>query len=433
VDSKDQRQACIIRTGQGEDITRHNINVGGNNIEELFVGIDISKDFFDVCIKDVRNNPLFADKRYEQNQNGFNKFDIDLKPFWKLSKGQMVFGMESTGIYHLNLYEHLRRNGIFPHVINPIEIDKKAKNRIRKTRTDKIAADIIAEKLITDARPEQQYILEPNLYGLREHCRILYRLRNEMNKCKVKVTRDLDILCYGYDKLFDNNLSPSSIAVMKLAFRKTRFLDVTETELVKEISPYYGRQRDAVEKAERLTTLFSTSEPPEYLKEPLLLELHLLINQYELLKTQMDRVKRKIEKSTSQLKTRIKSIIGIGDFTGGLILGELGDIRRFESSKKVVAFAGLDPVLKESGSSRREGHISKRGSPMLREALFLAAFPASKYNPVCKPLYDRLRAKGKHHNLCLTAVARKLLLIVYSVLKNDRDFYIPEHLNKTEK
>jgi transposase len=333
----------------------------------------------------------------------------------------------------LNLYEHLRRNGIFPHIFNPIEIDKKAKSRVRKTRTDKIAADIIAQKLITDARPEQQYILEPKLYGLREHCRILYRLRNEMNKCKVKVTRDMDILCHGYDKLFDTLLSPSSIAVLKLAFRKTRFLDVTESELVKALLPYYGRRTGAEDKAKKLTKLFSTTEPPEYLKEPLLLELHLLISQYELLKTQMDRVITKIEKSTSCLKTRIKTIIGIGDFTGGLILGELGDIRRFESSKQVVAFAGLDPVLKESGTSRREGHISKRGSPLLREALYLAAFSALQYNPVCKQLYDRLRTKGKHHNVCRTAVARKLLLIVYSVLKNDRDFYIPEHLNKAEE
>ncbi len=394
--------------------------------------MDISKNFFDVCIKDVRNNPLFADKRYEQNKKGFEHFDRDLVPFWKLSKGRLVFGMESTGIYHLNLYEHLRRNGISPHVFNPIEINKKAKNRIRKTTTDKIAADLIAQKLITDARPEQQYFLEPNLYSIRELCRILYRLRNEMQICKVKVTRDLDILCQGYDKLFDNNLSPSSIAVMKLAFRKTRFLDVTESELVKAISPYYGRQTDAVEKAKKLRILFSDIEPPEYLKEPVLLELHMLLAQYELFKYQMDRVETKIEKSSKQLKTRITSIIGIANFTGGLILGELGDVRRFESSKQVVAFAGLDPVLKESGNSKRHGHISKRGSPLLREALYLAAFPASKYNPVCKQLYDRLRAKGKHHILCLTAVARKLLLIVYSVLKNDRDFYIPEHLNNEE-
>jgi len=398
----------------------------------LFVGIDISKNFFDVCIKDVRNNPLFADQRYEQNRKGFESFDSDLVPFWKLSKGRMVFGMESTGIYHLNLYEHLRKNGVSPHVFNPIEINKKAKNRIRKTTTDKIAADLIAQKLITDARPEQQYFLKPNLYRLRELCRILYRLRNDMQMCKVRVTRDLDILCQGYDKMFKDNLSSSSIAVLKLAFRKTRFLDVTESELVKVLLPYYGRQSDAVKKAKKLITLYENTEPPEYMIEPLLLELHILITQYELLRYQMERIERKIEKSVNQMKTRIKSIIGIGDFTGGLILGELGDIRRFESSKQVVAFAGLDPVLKESGNSRRQGHISKRGSPLLREALYLAAFPASKSNPVCKQLYDRLRAKGKHHTLCLTAVARKLLLIVYSVLKNDRDFYIPEHLNNEE-
>ena len=394
--------------------------------------MDISKNFFDVCIKDVRNNPLFADQRYEQNKKGFGRFDRDLVPFWKLSKGRMVFGMESTGIYHLNLFEHLRKNGISPHVFNPIEINKKAKNRIRKTTTDKIAADLIAQKLITDARPEQQYFLEPNLFRLRELSRILYRLRNEMQRCKVKVTRNLDILCQGYDKLFDNNLSPSSIVVMKLAFRKTRFLDVTESELVKTISPYHSKLINAIEKAKKLKALFNDTEPPEYLKEPVLLELHMLLAQYDLLKYQMDRVETKIEKGYKLLKTRITSIMGIADFTGGVILGELGDVNRFESSKQVVAFAGLDPVLKESGKSRRLGHISKRGSPMLREALYLAAFPASKCNPVCKQLYDRLRAKGKHHILCLTAVARKLLLIVYSVLKNDRDFYIPEHLNNEE-
>lgn len=399
----------------------------------MFVGIDVSKDFFDISVKDVRNNTLLAGKRYKQSQNGYKEFDKDLEPFWKLSNGQMVFGMEATGIYHLNLYEHLRRNGIYPYVINPIEIDKKSKNRIRKTKTDKIAADIIAQKLITDSRPEQQYFLEPNLYRLRELCRILYRLRIDIRVCKVKVTRDLDILCQGYDKMFKDKLSPSSIVVLKLAFRKTRFLDVKESELVKVMSPYYSRQSDAVDKAKRLAILFKNTEPPEYLKEPLLLELHMLIAHYELLIYQMARVESKIEKNFKQLSSRIKTINGISDFTGGLIMGELGDVRRFESSKQVVAFAGLDPVLKESGNSRREGHISKRGPPLLREALYLAAFPASKYNPVCKQLYDRLRAKGKHHNVSLIAVARKLLLIVYSVLKNDRDFYIPNHLNKLEK
>ena len=398
-------------------------------MSELFVGIDVSKRFFDVCVKDLRNNPVLPHKRYEQSQKGFEALDKDLEPLRKLAKNRVTVGMESTGIYHLNLYEHLHKNGIYPHIINPIEIKSRAKSRIRKTRTDKIDASIIAEKLITDARPEQQYRLNDATHSLREECRILFRLKKMIRLMKIEANRDLNILCPGYDKHFKNCLTPASRAIVKLAFRKTRYLDVSEEDIHETLESYHIDKSRVPKKARILHELFSNTVTPRHLKDPILTDLHMIIARYELVHSQMKRMEKRIARQFEQMDSKITSIPGISTYTGAIIVGEIGDITRFNSAKQLVAFAGLDPTIKESGESRKLGRISKRGSPILREALYQASFASTIHNPVCSQYYHRLKARGKHHNICIIAVARKLSHIVYSVLKNDVDFYIPTHIN----
>ena len=158
------------------------------------------------------------------------------------------------------------------------------------------------------------------------------------------------------------------------------------------------------------------------------MELHMLIQQYELLKQQVCRIEKRIENGVKEIDTCIMSIPGIGTLTAGIVLGELGNLGRFDNHNQLTAFAGLDPSIKESGRSSKTGRISKRGSPMLRQALYRAALSASRVNPVCQQLYLRLRAKGKHHKVCMVAIARKLLHIAYSVERNHRDFYVPEYI-----
>jgi len=249
-----------------------------------------------------------------------------------------------------------------------------------------------------------------------------------MRICKTQAHRDLDVLCRGFDRLFSDCLRPSSIAVIKLAFRKSRFLQATEDDIFKALEPFYGNSKDARGKAPKVKSLFDKTEVADSMKEVCLVDLHLLIQEYVVLSKQLKRIEKKIEKLMYAQDTKILSIIGIGKMTGGLILGELGDVRRFKDRNAVVAFAGLDPSISESGRSRHYGHISKRGSSVLRDALYMAAMSARRYNPVCRVLYDRLKSRGKHHNVCMVAVARKLLLIAYSVLKNDKEFFIPKYL-----
>jgi transposase len=124
-----------------------------------------------------------------------------------------------------------------------------------------------------------------------------------------------------------------------------------------------------------------------------------------------------------QVDTKIMSIPGIADILGPTILGEIRNVNRFSNAKKLVAFAGLDPVISKSGRyANLTGPISKRGSPLLRHALFLAANTAIQNDENLKRFYIKKRSEGKHHFSALNAVAAKLLRIVYWVLKNNKEY-----------
>ena len=102
---------------------------------------------------------------------------------------------------------------------------------------------------------------------------------------------------------------------------------------------------------------------------------------------------------------------------GATILSAIGYIKRFATSAKLVAFAGLDSKIDQSGTSRDSTvEMTKRGSPYLRTALFRATLVASNIDPVFKAFYQKKRAEGKHHLTCIGAVARKLCYTVHAIL-----------------
>ena len=123
--------------------------------------------------------------------------------------------------------------------------------------------------------------------------------------------------------------------------------------------------------------------------------------------------------------TYLTSIKGMGPTLAATILAEIGDIRRFDDPKKLVAFAGLDPSLHQSGQFRAEhAAISKRGSPFLRRAVWLAAHPARQWNPDLQAVYERKLAQGKRHQQAMAAVAHRLLNRIYIVLKEQRPYVV---------
>lgn len=122
----------------------------------------------------------------------------------------------------------------------------------------------------------------------------------------------------------------------------------------------------------------------------------------------------------------VSSHIGCGEKLSAIISTEAGDIKRFPAAKQFKAYAGIDPRIYQSGSKDARGRMTKRGNSLLRHALFIAAFVASKHDPELSKYYQKKRTEGKAHKLAVCAVSRKLCERIYSTVVNDR-LYQPNH------
>lgn len=397
-------------------------------MENNFVGIDVSKDKFDVCIKNEKGQVLLKTRTYQQTKHEMERFINDIR---SISNGkQPLLGMEATGIYHRNLLHYLVDKGLKVKVYNPIEICTLRQRRIRKTKTDKIDAEVIADAVKLDLiENELRFDIDPYKLELKELATSYHRIVRKISVLKVELRTALTILCLGYDKLFDNIMSTTSIQILKKTVKHTKLLQITEDELerifIRNGNPIDTRQK----KVRNILESFKNSTCPEHYKRVMVINIKHILGQYEVLLEQRRQVERYIEIAIKEQKPYAMSIPGIGNVTGATILGMLGDVNRFKNQDAVAAYAGLDPVVSQSGKmSYRYGHISRRGNKYLRTALFNAAMVGIRHNPVIRHKYNALRSKGKSHWTAIMACSRKLAQIVYSVEKNQKMFEVPEHL-----
>lgn len=124
-----------------------------------------------------------------------------------------------------------------------------------------------------------------------------------------------------------------------------------------------------------------------------------------------------------ELSTLLQTVPGIGPYTAATLLGEIGDIRRFSSGDRLVAFAGLDPRIRQSGTAlNHSGHLTKRGSRYLRRALFMAASGARRSDPYFRAYYERKRKEGRTYTETSVVLARKVLLIARAVWISGKEY-----------
>ena len=155
------------------------------------------------------------------------------------------------------------------------------------------------------------------------------------------------------------------------------------------------------------------------------MQLRQLLEMIALLEKQLVELEDEISQYLRKMDSYITTCPGIGDILGAVILSEIGDISRFVEPKKLVAFVGVDPSVSQSGEFKgTQGKMSKRGSPHLRRAVFLAANVAAFHDPVLSAYYQKKRSEGKHHYSAIGAIARKLICIIYAVLRDNKP-YVP--------
>lgn len=398
----------------------------------IYVGVDISKYKFDACIKNDENQIIMKPKTYAQNMNDMHRFMNDIDKAKTNETTKILIGLESTSRYHRNLMGYLLKHGYNVREFNPIEIFGLRKGRIRNTKTDKIDAEIITTALMLDSiENTERYLKDQNHIRMRELGLLHNRLIERSSRLKTELREALSILCPGYDIIFTDVLGKSSKEILRRSVKLTKLFDITQHEVESILKKNFMKTGSITEKAERVMESFEKTTMPEYYKETLVVQVRFILDQHDLLLKQLKMLEARINRAIRDVDPISKSIPGVGPLTCAVVLGIYGNMNRFTGNKAVTAYAGLDPRVYQSGKSvNRTGRISKRGNRFLRKYLTNAALVAIKHNPVIKKKYADLRKRGKPHNVALTACARKLLLIIYSVEKNQKRFYVPNYISE---
>ena len=386
-----------------------------------FCGIDIAKKKHDAVIVDGEGNFLGKPISITNTVAGFEELLTRLQSLDQ----NVLIGLEATGHYWLALYERLSEAGFKIVVLNPLQIAAYRRSGIRKVKNDRKDAWWIADYLrIANLQPTDRQL--PILLKLRELTRFRYALMGQVGDLKRKVLSILDRVFPEYETLFSDVFIKSSRALLKEAVTADEIANFDLSELT-AILKTNSQGRFGQEKASRIQNLARQSVGIGFLTDAVYLEMRCLLEQLDLLLSQIEMLENAIDEMMDQIPQFITSIPGVGKVTGSAILAEIGDINRFESSEKLVAFAGIDPTVYETGQFiAKKTRMSKRGSPHLRYALWQAASMAIQYDPELKAYYQAKRAEGKHHGTALGAVCNKLISRIYIILKEQRPYIVRE-------
>lgn len=404
-------------------------------MEKYYLGIDIGKYDHQACLTDDQGEILSLVK-FGANYRGFRKLlkhlnkRIDNQKFSKI-----LVGLEATGIYWVTLYEQLAKLGLSVIVLNPLQVKACQNRNIRGNKTDRIDAGLIAEILrFGNYRPSS--IPDEAEMELRQLTRLRSDLVNLITGLKMKVMGLMDQVFPEYKDLFQDAFAATSRELLKKAILPEEIIKISTRKLT-QILKKASRGRLGMKKAKDIQKVASGSFGVTLGINALSLSIKILLNQIDHLEGQVKQLEKEISKIFTKKKTTLTTIPGVGKITAAAIRAEIGDFSRFANDKdgaqKIVALAGLDPRLRESGRYQGKVKMSKRGSPYLRKAVRQAAFSAvyTAKDRMFAALYQKHIKKGKHHEVALSHVERKLLHVVYSLLKNKKEYQ--PYLDKERK
>lgn len=382
----------------------------------LYVGIDVGKRNHEATILDNNGKELCGSIKFSNSNEGVAKL---------LSKITNVkdatFGLEATGHYWLPLYCNLVSRGFNVLVLNPIQSDSLRNMYIRKTKTDKKDSFIIADILRIGRFPTSG-LADEQILRLQTLTRLRFEFIDQITSLKNRLIAVLDRIFPEYESIFSNVFIKSSKELLKNTPTPEEILEFDLSELTKVLKTN-SKGHFGASKAQELQDKAASSFGITIALDSFTLELKLLLAQIEFVEEQIKQIDSNIKELMKDIKTFITTIPGIGNVSGASILAEIGNINRFASAKKLVAYAGLDSTTYASGQFiGTRPKISKRGSPYLRRALWAAAVVAKKSNPILADYYQKKIGQGKHPQSAIGACARKLTHLIYYILKEQKPF-----------
>lgn len=384
----------------------------------IYVGIDIAKLNHFASAINSDGVVLIEPFEFLNDNDGFYMLLSKLNPF---EKDSIIVGLESTAHYGNNLVSFLVSKGFHVCVINPIQTASLRKNNIRKTKTDKVDTLVIAKAVALMDHPRFVTLYDIALMQLKNLGRFRMKLVKQRSRTKIQLTACLDQVFPELQYFFKSGIHQKTVyAILKEAPSASQIASMHLTHL-KNLLVSNSQGRFKKEMALELRVLAQKSVGT--VDRSLSIQITQSIAQIQLLDRQIDVVESEIRDIVISLDSVIMTIPGIGPINGGMILGEVGDINRFSKPRKLLAFAGLDPSVYQSGNFiAKKTKMSKRGSSALRYALMNAAHNVVKYNQTFKEYYDSKRSEGRGHYNALGHCAGKLVRIIFKMLKDNVEF-----------
>ena len=378
-----------------------------------YIGIDISKYKHDFCIISNTGKVIVENYSFENNKKGFQELLEMLKPY---NKSEVHIAFEATGHYSLNLELFLIDQGFSFMKMNPLVIHQFLKARsLRRTKTDKADALSIVQYLMSVPYKPNSNLLY-NIYSLKSLCRTRELLIKERSKFAVLLTNELDKSFPELKPFFNNNISSTLLYILERYKNSTHIALMKDYDSIRKVS--HGKF--SYVKFAKLKELAKNSIGYHDENSDLLISTYVQI--YNNFNDKINPIDKQISTIIKELNPRMLSIPGIGELSAASILAEYGDIKNFSSPAKMLAFAGLEPSVIESGTLSSNGKMVKHGSSHLRYSIMNTAIIILKYSPTFYDYYLKKRSEGKCHRVALSHVCKKLIRIIYSLEKYNNDF-----------
>lgn len=383
----------------------------------IYVGIDIAKQKHFASIMTSDGEILIEPFAFTNDHDGFQ---ILLNKLSFYPQKDLLIGMESTAHYAENLTCFLFLRGFHICIINPIQTASLRKSNIRKTKNDKLDTFLISKALIMNHyRLFTQHDMES--LKLKNLCRFRQKLMKARTKVKIQLLTYVDQLFPELQYFFKSGIhGKACYALLKECSNPDRIADMHLTRLTNllyKTSKGHFNKQTAIALKELARSSVGTKN------DTLSLQISQSIIQIELYTSQLEEVENTIDDIMNRMDSVIKTIPGIGNLNGAMIIGEIGEIHRFEKPCQLLAYAGLDPAVYQSGNfNASHTRMSKRGSKLLRYALVNAAWQATLVNKTFKNYYDLKISQGRAHYNALGHVAHKMVRVIHKMMTDNVEF-----------
>ena len=383
------------------------------------IGIDIGKNHHEASIVSPEGKQIGRSLRFATTHKGADSLMRFI--FKNIGNSPCVFGMEATGHYWYPIYSFLKAKRYTIYVINPIQSDSLRKMYIRQTKNDSIDSFLIAE-VIRFGQFGTTSMADENILAMRQLCRYRDSVISSRTEIKLRIGTIMEQIFPEYEKQFSSLWMSTSMGILEKYLTPENIENAPIDELF-EIIKDKSHNRLTKAKAISIKEAAADTFGIKIAQDAFSFQLKQLIDRMNFLDKQIEALDIEIMKYYEQFDCYLHTIPGIGIIGAATILAEIGDISRFKNSSALVAFAGIDPTVRQSGEfNSTHNHMSKRGSPYLRHAIFLAATTCSFHNSPLNAYYKKKRDQGKHHLTATRAVARKLTTVIYAVLRDSKPY-----------